>query len=195
MSIALSLMVAVRVWTWIGPSWAHPFTGPLAAALLVLLAGSPPASIGDLRYALAGVLIIATAFGLALLIPRARRALAEPYFPTPWRTALLEIPLATVIFEEVAFRGVLWTLIEQAHGHVWATLITALLFGLWHISPDPDGRPQLLIVAFTTMAGLVLGLLRDLSGGLLAPIAVHWAANGLGVLTSMAARRRTRKGS
>ncbi|BBH71618.1 abortive infection protein [Actinoplanes sp. OR16] len=188
-------MVAVRVWTWIGPAWAHPFTGPLAAALLVLVSGLPPAPIGDPLYAVAGVLIIAAAYGVALLIPRARRALAEPHFPTPWRTALLEIPLATVIFEEVAFRGVLWTLVEQARGPIAATLTTAVLFGLWHISPDPGERPQFVTVAFTTLAGVVLGLLREFSGGLLAPIAVHWAANGLGVLFSAQARRRTGKGT
>jgi membrane protease YdiL (CAAX protease family) len=190
-SIALSLMVAVRVWTWIGPARAQPFTGPLAAALLVLLIDVPPISLAGWEYAVGGALAVAAGYGLALLVPPARRALAAAYFPTPWRTALLEIPLATVTFEEVAFRWVLWTLIAQAHGPVWATGITAVLFGLWHISPDPGLRSQLGTVAFTTIAGVALGVLRDLSGGLPAPFAVHWAANGLGVLVSTAVRRRT----
>ncbi|WP_229071108.1 CPBP family intramembrane glutamic endopeptidase [Actinoplanes sp. DH11] len=194
MSIAVSVMVAVRVWTWIGPPRAHPVTGPAAAVLLVVLSGLPAASVGltltGWVYALSGVALIAAGYGAGLLLPYARRALAEPSFPAPWRTALVEIPLATVVFEEVAFRGVLWALISAAHGPAWATAGTAVLFGLWHISPDPGVRRQVGAVAFTTLAGLVLGLLRDLSGGLLAPFALHWAANGLGVLASTVVRRR-----
>ncbi|MEU4558745.1 CPBP family intramembrane glutamic endopeptidase [Actinoplanes sp. NPDC023936] len=189
MSIVLTVMVAVRVWNWIGPSWAQPITGPLAAASLVLLTGLRPAFHTGFGYALSAVLVITVGYALALLIPPARRALAARRFRTPWRTALVEIPLATVTFEEVAFRGVLWTLIDAEHGRVWATAVTAVLFGLWHVSPDPDTRAQLGTVAFTTFAGVVLGLLRDVSGGVLAPFALHWAANGLGVLASTAARR------
>ncbi|MBB2944541.1 hypothetical protein FB565_004270 [Actinoplanes lutulentus] len=191
MSIALSVMVVVRIWNRTGPGWAQPITGPLAAALLVLLTGVPPALGTGYGYALTGVLVIAACYGLALLIPPTRRALAAQYFPTPWRTAILEIPLATVVFEEIAFRGVLWTLIDRQHGPVWATGVTAVLFGLWHISPDPALRSQLGTVAFTTIAGVAFGLLRDVSGGLLAPVAVHWAANGLGVLASTAVRARS----
>jgi membrane protease YdiL (CAAX protease family) len=191
-SIALSLMVMVRVWTWIGPARAHPFTGPIAAALLILLTDEVrPVSFAGWPYALGGALAVAAGYGLALLVPSARRALAGRRFPAPWRTALLEIPLATVTFEEVAFRWVLWTLIAQAHGPAWATGITAVIFGLWHISPDPGIRSQVGTVAFTTLAGVALGVLRDVTGGLLAPFAVHWAANGLGVLISTAVRRRT----
>ncbi|MEU8243619.1 CPBP family intramembrane glutamic endopeptidase [Actinoplanes missouriensis] len=190
MSIVLTVMAAVRVWTWIGPSWAQPITGPLAAAALVLLTGLPPAFNTGIGYAVTSVLVIAAGYAVALLIPTARRALAAREFPTPWRTALVEVPLATVTFEEIAFRGVLWTLIDAQHGRVWATAVTAVLFGLWHVSPDPDTRAQLGTVAFTTFAGVVFGLLRDLSGGVLAPFALHWAANGLGVLASTAVRRR-----
>ncbi|MEU4420156.1 CPBP family intramembrane glutamic endopeptidase [Actinoplanes sp. NPDC024001] len=183
MTVALVLLVmaAVRVWNHRGPRWAQPVTGPPAAALLVALSGLTPAEAGvvlsGLGYALSGVTVIAAGYGLALLIPPARRALAAAEYPRPVFTALVAVPLATVTFEEVAFRGVLWTLIARDHGPLWATAVTAVVFGLWHW-----GTPG--AVAFTTLAGVALGGLRHIGGGVLAPYAVHWAANGLGVLAS-----------
>ncbi|GAA0449114.1 hypothetical protein Aca07nite_80370 [Actinoplanes capillaceus] len=183
----LAFMAAVRVWNRRGPARAQPFTGPLAAAALVGLSGLTPAEAGltlaaGWGYAVSAALLVAAGYGVALAIPAARRALAEPYFPHPVRSALVGVPLSTVIFEEVAFRGVLFTLVEQAHGLTWAVAVTSVLFGLWHL---PDTRE----VAFTTLAGVVLSFLRHLSGGLLAPIVLHWTANGLGILTSAWVRR------
>jgi membrane protease YdiL (CAAX protease family) len=39
-------------------------------------------------------------------------------------------------------------------------------------------------VAFTTVAGLLFAELRRRSGSLLAPIGLHWATNGMGVLAA-----------
>ncbi len=118
-------------------------------------------------------------------LPAARRFFRTDY-PRPWYTALVSVPLATVVFEEVAFRGVLWGLIDRDHGPIWATGVTALLFGLWHLGP---GRPWTDALA-TGAAGVVLGTLRAVGGGVVAPMLVHWAADGLGVL----AASRVRKG-
>jgi membrane protease YdiL (CAAX protease family) len=115
--------------------------------------------------------------------------------------AFVTIPLSTVIFEEVAFRGVLWGLVAADHGPAWATGVSAALFGVWHVLPALDlvrtnqtlgrGAPArrtlwtvLGIVAFTTLAGLVFGELRHRTGSLLAPTLLHWATNGLGVLAA-----------
>lgn len=198
-AVSIGFLVLVRAWNHLGPAWAQPLTGPLAATLLVLLCGLSPAEIGltlsGLGYALSGVTVIAAGYGLALLIPSARRAVAAADYPRPWYTALVAVPLATVTFEEVAFRGVLWTLIARDHGPVWATGATAMIFGLWHL----PARTRVLLtalsagtVAFTTLAGIALGELRHVGGGLLAPFAVHWAANGLGVLVSAAVRPNPR---
>ncbi|WP_430782619.1 lysostaphin resistance A-like protein [Actinoplanes sp. G11-F43] len=184
--VVLLIMAAVRVWNRRGPARAQPFTGPIAAFLLVAVSGLSPAEAGltlsGLPYASLALLTPLLGYGLALLIPAARRALAERSFDHPVRSALLGVPFATVIFEEVAFRGVLWELLYQDHGAVWAYPITALLFGLWHL---PDTRE----VAFTTLAGVVLSYLRHAGGGLLAPFVLHWAANGLGILASAWVRR------
>ena len=120
--------------------------------------------------------------------------------------AALVVPLATVVFEEVAFRGVLWGLFEVAHGALWATAVSAVLFGLWHVLPAVDGaRPELAdrdgwrapdllrqvagTVVFTALAGVVFGVLRDRSGSLLAPGLLHWATNGLGIVAAALAWR------
>ena len=46
-------------------------------------------------------------------------------------------------------------------------------------------------VVFTGLAGLLFCELRRLSGSLLAPIGLHWAVNGLGVLVSALLATRT----
>lgn len=179
-------MGAVRVWNHRGPARSQPFVGPLAAALLVAVSGLTPGAAGltlsGWGYALGAALAVAAGYGIALLIPAARRALGSRDFPHPVRTALLGVPFATVVFEEVAFRGVLWELVRQEHGTGWAYAVTAILFGLWHL-PLPGE------VAFTTLAGFVLSFLRDAGGGLLAPFVLHWTANGLGILVSASVRR------
>ncbi len=45
------------------------------------------------------------------------------------RRALLVVPLGVVVLEEVAFRGVLWGLLEVEHGAAWATAVSSVLFG------------------------------------------------------------------
>jgi membrane protease YdiL (CAAX protease family) len=118
--------------------------------------------------------------------------------------ALVRVPLGTVLLEEVAFRGVVYALIRGLYGTVWATVVSSLLFGLWHILPSlrlgeanpaigrifgarsPGGAALVTVAAVvvTAMAGVVLCELRRVSGSLLAPAAVHWSANGLGYLVS-----------
>ncbi|BEL08250.1 CPBP family intramembrane metalloprotease [Actinoplanes sichuanensis] len=179
--VVLLIMLAVRVWNRHGPDRSQSSVGPLAAILLVLVSGVDLTP-GDWRYAVGAALAMAALYGILLLIPAGREALAARSYDHPVRKALIGVPLATVIFEEVAFRGVLWALIADEHGVAWATVVTAVLFGLWHL---PD-RGE---VAFTTLAGVVLSFLRAASGGLLAPFVLHWTANGLGILASAWVRR------
>ncbi|WIM94243.1 type II CAAX endopeptidase family protein [Actinoplanes oblitus] len=187
LAVLLLIMVAVRLWTGFGPGWAQPVTGPLAAASLVAVSGLTSGQVGlalsGFRYALGGVLAIGLGYAVAIRVPAARRFFGTSY-ERPWYTSLVAIPLATVVFEEVAFRGVLWGTIDRDHGPVWATGVTAVLFGLWHLGP---GRPWTDAVV-TGVAGVVLGALRFLGGGLLAPALVHWAADGLGVAAAVRVR-------
>ncbi len=113
--------------------------------------------------------------------------------------ALVEVPFGTVLFEEIAFRGVLFAMLARRYGLIWAIVGSALLFGLWHILPSIGTHEQnpalgsvvgegrkgnilavLLSVFTTSLAGVLFGALRVLSGSVLAPMGFHWATNGLG---------------
>ena len=113
--------------------------------------------------------------------------------------ALIEVPFGTVLFEEIAFRGVLFAMLARRYGLVWALVGSALLFGLWHILPSIGTHEQnpalgsvvgeghkgnilavLLSVFTTALAGILFCGLRVLSGSVLAPMGFHWGTNGLG---------------
>jgi membrane protease YdiL (CAAX protease family) len=94
--------------------------------------------------------------------------------------ALVVIPLGTVLVEELAFRGVLLALARRVATPAAAAVLTAGLFGLWHVLPawraDGAGVALGTLVA-TTVAGFAFGWLRTRSGSLLAPILAHVATN------------------
>lgn len=96
----------------------------------------------------------------------------------------VEIPIATVVLEELAFRGVVVALVERLCAPRRAMVWSALLFGLWHLAPawpgaDPVGIARAVgIVAATAVAGAVLHHLKRRSGSLVAPMVAHWATNG-----------------
>ncbi|MEV0633984.1 CPBP family intramembrane glutamic endopeptidase [Streptomyces sp. NPDC050619] len=87
---------------------------------------------------------------------------------------------------------------DGQRGTAWATAVSSLLFGFWHVLPSrgltrsneaaavlgtgPAGTTQSVTaaVAATTAAGVGLCGLRRRSGSLLAPAALHWALNGFG---------------
>jgi membrane protease YdiL (CAAX protease family) len=175
-------------------------TARLTAADLGLERSRLPAG---LRWGAAAAAVVAAAWALALLVPPVRQAL--PDSGVVGRAALLSalvvVPLGTVLPEELAFRGLLLALLERGHGVRAATLVSSGLFGLWHILPSlgggvanaaiagavgGDAAGTLLRVAVTVavtfVAGVVLCGLRLRSGSLLAPVLAHWAVNGLGII-------------
>ncbi|GGW68605.1 CPBP family intramembrane glutamic endopeptidase [Streptomyces xantholiticus] len=114
---------------------------------------------------------------------------------------LVVVPVGTVLVEEIAFRGVLYGLVCRARGAVWATAVSSLLFGLWHVLPSlqlATAKPALTTVfgdsaigaalavlaavLFTAAAGVLFCELRRRSGSLVAPMGLHWAVNALGYL-------------
>jgi len=155
----------------------------------------------------AACILVASAFYLVLLLTPARDVLQDD------RTAeslglllaqiLIVIPLQTVLWEELAFRGVLWAIVRRDHGWRVATVVSSCIFGLWHVLPAltfsgssgavdstvgtgdlATGLTIAVTVLFTSLAGAFLCELRRRSGSLLTPIAAHWSANGLGALAS-----------
>jgi membrane protease YdiL (CAAX protease family) len=146
------------------------------------------------RWGAASVGLVAVFYALVVLLPVTRDVsndLAPPAGSSVWATSLLLIPLRTVILEELTFRGVLWGLLDRRAGPRWALYGSALAFGCWHVAPAlsladrTDGGIAVSILGvlvFTTLAGLVFGEMRRRSGSVIAPAALHWAANGLGLL-------------
>ena len=113
--------------------------------------------------------------------------------------SLIEVPLGTVLFEEIAFRAVLFSMLARRFGLTTAIVVSAILFGLWHILPSigtHENNPALgsvvgsgrrgnilailASVVTTTLAGVLFTVMRIFSGSVLAPMGFHWATNGLG---------------
>ncbi len=223
----LVVLAAVNLWVHVGPSRWQPVTGPLLAGGLLLLgrwAGLSWAQLGLGRESLvpglawggAAVALVIAGYAVGLAVPAWRGLFLDARHAVgplrAARRAFVVVPLGVVVFEEVAFRGVLWGLVGVEHGTLWAAIATSALFGLWHVLPavdgaranaaDPEGdtagsgagrarvAPGILArqvvgtVAFTALAGAVFAVLRDQSGSLVAPFLLHWATNGLGILAA-----------
>lgn len=121
---------------------------------------------------------------------------------------LIRVPLGTVLLEEVAFRGVLWAMIERRRGAGRATWVSSVLFGFWHVLPSLGlagsnravgavfGHSALggalsvaTAVVGTAMAGVLLCEMRRRTGSLLTPAALHWTLNGAGYALAWGAGR------
>jgi membrane protease YdiL (CAAX protease family) len=114
---------------------------------------------------------------------------------------LVRIPLGTVLWEEVAFRGVLLAALARLVSVRAATALSATVFGIWHVRPTlgalaandlaagpvPRALAVLLGCLLTAAAGVLFAWLRLRSGSLLAPALLHLAANALGTLAAAVA--------
>ena len=113
---------------------------------------------------------------------------------TALSAAFLVVPLKTVLFEELAFRGLMPALLKELGSQTWAiAVISTVLFGIWHLLTVPaagtgllGGQAHLLTLAVTFLvtaaAGLMLYFLRSSSGSLVASVLVHWLINGSAII-------------
>jgi uncharacterized protein len=120
--------------------------------------------------------------------------------------AAVRIPVGTVLWEEVAFRGVLQASLRRVLPTPAAIAVTSGVFGLWHIRPTwqalrtnglaYDRRQTVArvgaVVAGMAAGGALLSWLRERSGGLAAPMALHLVTNSGGAVAAWAARARQR---
>ena len=184
----------------------------LLVAALALVAWASGEALADLglsrsdagagvRYGAGAVGIVLLVLVLGAVIPRTNGYLHDSRAQISGGRLLYEIGvsivLLTAIPEEFAFRGVLLGSALRLWGPWRASVITSLLFGLWHIEPTlhtmSDNRAvagaaasvggQVLVVlgavAVTFAAGLVFCWLRLRSRSLTAPVMAHAAINGL----------------
>jgi len=154
-----------------------------------------------LRTGARGAALVAAAVVAAAVWPRTRAALAStPADPTTDLAfdVLVRIPLETALAEEVLFRGVSYALARHHGSHRYASAVTAVTFGLWHVGPaqarserhrSASAAPTVVPhgvavdVAVTALTNVVLVELRRRSGSILAPIVVHASVNALLLMT------------
>lgn len=161
-----------------------------------------------LRLGAAAAAPVVAAFALAALTPATRPLLDDERVASLGRGqlayhVLLRIPVGTVAWEEIAFRGVLQAALRRVLAEPAATTVASVTFGLWHIRPTaealalnrlaPSRRARIAAVtavaAGTAAAGALLSALRGRSGSLAAPVLVHLAANCAAPLASAIERR------
>jgi membrane protease YdiL (CAAX protease family) len=198
----------------------YPAVNALAAAATLAAAAASGLTAADLglrrdrlraglRCGSAAAAPVVAAFGLAALTPATRPLLNDQRIAGLDRRqlayqVLLRIPVGTVAWEEIAFRGVLHAALRRVLAEPAATVVGSAVFGLWHIRPTAEalavnhlaaGRGARItavtaVAAGTAGAGALLSLLRERSGSLAAPVLLHLAANCAGPLASALARPR-----
>ncbi|MGP3958555.1 CPBP family intramembrane glutamic endopeptidase [Nonomuraea sp. 3N208] len=202
-----------------------PLTSTAATAALVAMARRSGLSWEELgfehgrRGAIAGGALaaaVATVYTVGISHPRTRPLFHDERALSLSRArvleeALLQVPLGTVLLEEVGFRGALYAMLRQRHGTVAATAVSSTLFGLWHILPamdmaranpalgaltageSPNHLDMARVVAgsvvSTAAAGVLFCELRR-HNGLLAPAMLHLATNSLGYLFARIAAKK-----
>jgi membrane protease YdiL (CAAX protease family) len=87
----------------------------------------------------------------------------------------LTMAIASSIIEEIIFRGILFRIIEEKLGTYISLIISALIFGLIHIS-NPNSS-LMAGLGLSIQAGLLLGLAYVLTRNLWFPIMIHFAWN------------------
>ena len=161
-----------------------------------------------LRWGSAAAAPVVAALGLAALTPATRPLLEDQRIAGLDRRelaydVLLRIPVGTVAWEEIAFRGVLRAALRRVLAEPAATAVGSAVFGLWHIRPTAEalavnrlaaGRGARIlavtaVAAWTAGAGALFCLLRERSGSLAAPVLLHLATNCGGALASALASR------
>ena len=221
--VALAVIIAALVFVAIANRMGPPRTGlivePAVAIALIIAARkhglswhdlglSPRTWLRGLRYAVMAVAAVTMVYLAAVAWPVTREAFVDGRYQmhpgAALMTALVFIPLGTVMLEEIAFRGVLMGLVGKSKSVTYAVSISSVLFGLWHVLPSlAMGANHLVtsivgsglvakiivavaVVAFTGLAGVLLCEIRRRSGSIIATAGLHWATNGLGVLLTSA---------
>jgi sodium transport system permease protein len=86
---------------------------------------------------------------------------------------LLTVAIVPAVFEELCFRGFVFSALRQRMSGLWAVVASAVLFGCFHEVLSP-GR-----LLSTTTLGVVLGLVRLRSGSIFATMLLHAVHNGV----------------
>ncbi|MFI6506684.1 CPBP family intramembrane glutamic endopeptidase [Streptosporangium sp. NPDC050855] len=163
---AVAVLVAANVLNnRVAPRLA-PLTSATAVGALLVMARRSGISWAELGFherarglRIGGALASAVAgsYAVGIAIPATRRFFRDERALSLSRAraleeALLQVPIGTVLLEEVGFRGVMHALVARSHGHGTATAVSSALFGLWHVLPAID-----MMAANPALSGLASG--------------------------------------
>jgi membrane protease YdiL (CAAX protease family) len=187
--LALAAMLMASLLPTSGPAvFALPLPGALARHLARQLA-IRPAHVALLGAAALGALTVWTfpswiAAQLLPLMPEGTTSslelltrLLQTAAPGGKAVLLLAIVVSAPLFEEVIFRGYLWSAISRAAPQWVALVLTTVLFAMYHVDPVH-------IVALLPTA-LFLGWLRLMSGSLWPSIVAHFVNNAVAAVTTL----------
>jgi membrane protease YdiL (CAAX protease family) len=207
------------------PPRFHPLASVVTTGVLFGLSRAAGATVRELgleadsfergiRVGSAAAGAIGTAITAAMLVPAGRHYFARgaPGTSSKRRMAydtVVRIPWMTAAFEELAFRGVLYGLLEHRFSRPIALAGSTAAFAAWHVLPALPGaggvqdswdvpRPALAVlgsVAVTGVAGLAFGLLRAETGSVFAPFLAHSSTNVGGYMAAVAARALAQRGA
>jgi membrane protease YdiL (CAAX protease family) len=198
-------------------AWHIPFNlGVLGVAILISRrAGTTWTSMGlradKLRRGMAvgGLVIgvIALGIAIAIAIPSTREIFEDDRVidnSIAWVLfqACVRVPIATALYEEILFRGIVFGMLVRRNSPLVAAAWTSLLFGFWHILPTLDtlhtnpagdifsGAIGIVLavvgaVGGTMLAGLGFLWLRLYANSTLASILAHIGTNSLALLGSL----------
>jgi len=93
--------------------------------------------------------------------------LFTPFYTVTWIFLM-------VLVEEIAFRGIIYRIIEQREGTHAALICSALLFGLMHI---PNEHADIISILSATSGGLLMSIFYTLTGRVWVPIFFHFGWN------------------
>jgi uncharacterized protein len=161
-----------------------------------------------LRWGAGCAALVTAGYGTAVAVPALRPLLRDARVADLDRAdvvyqVVVRIPVGTVLWEEVAFRGVLLAALVRLLPPAGAVAGSSAVFGIWHIRPTLAGlaanelvegpvRTALVVLLAclgTAAAGVLFSWLRLRSGSLAAPVLLHLATNSLGTLAGVAALR------
>jgi hypothetical protein len=187
------LAFVTAVWLWSG---AWPASWPFALLVPLLVYGVVAGAVLPLRgtitwlrrgrwdrsiLALTLLTVVLSALGLWIWSINAEPDLSRFGRALPTTSVVYLVPIGlgfavlNAAVEESIFRGIVLQALDSAFGRGWLSLaIHAMAFGLVHFRGVPDGW---IGVAMAAAYGLMLGMVRRRSGGLLAPIVAHICAD------------------
>ncbi len=124
-------------------------------------------------------IVVAEAQGAVLPVsPEMLKMLSGMIPDLPTATLFFLVAVAPGLCEEMLFRGAILGLLRKSLHPAFAIVLTAVAFGLFHLS--------LYRIVPTALLGLLFGFARVRSGSLVVPIVMHMMNNGLIVAAGVA---------